>query len=240
LRCNPFEGSGYTLQCSVEVPRRIRNKVELHWRFITEKGDGIDLEAPFLEPVLSITKKTSNQGRNVRISSVLSTTFDSETTFFGISIQESTFQYLKGGSVYCEPMITESEKLFLPSNFLTMPETKPPLPPCSHSTVYSIDTGRCADFEEFEEVSDYSSHQQYEGSNQYHPDDVGAVFEASKIEQEHGRAFGSVDESNQNIKMEPWVYVLGLIGGMLFCVSVTILIVMLILHYKNKSKSDMR
>ena len=137
--------------------------------------------------------------------------------------------------MYCEPLIPESEKLFLPSNFLTMPVTKPPLAPCTSSTVYAIDTGRCADFNEAEdeEVSYYSS----SGPSQYQPDDVGAVFEASKIDKELGRAFESDDDSKGNMRMEPWVFILGMIGGILLVIAMTIPIVLLALHFKNKSKS---
>ena len=147
LGCNPFEGSGFILQCAVEVPKNLKHKVQLTWRFVSKDGSRFDLDAPFLEDFIVVSKKSSPNGKKVHISSTVTASLLSDSTLFGFSVKDAAFKYLKGGNIYCEASMKGIKKELFPTNFLTMPLKNPRhLVPCSKNMVYATDTDKCAEF----------------------------------------------------------------------------------------------
>lgn len=212
----------------------------LTWQFITEKGQPIDLDAPFLEGFVTITKTVSNRGKTVVVSSILTTSLEG-STFFGISIKDSIYTYLRGGSVYCMPRIIRSKDVFLPSKFLTMPMDRPSLQPCSHSTVYAIDSDRCADLKIEQDINVPSpltrQRRQYSDSR-YSPEEAGAPFGESRV---HRNGLGRTHvQGGKEIKgksaVHPYVVSLGSIGAMLLVTAVAMPLVIFGFYAKKKCK----
>ncbi len=209
------------------------------WRFLTARGDGIDLEAPLLAQVISIKEKKINRGESVEISSILTATLDDDVTLFGISLKDSAFEYLRGGSVFCEPTVEDEETLFLPSRFLTMPQDRPPLEPCSHETIYTKDSDKCADFTPDTDSFAYYDYDGYDNNvdEDFIPanDGLGSDSDSSRIEGLRGRG-SELKDSIVHSEFHPWIFILGTIGAMLIIIAVVLGVIVSVMQIKKKSK----
>ena len=126
----------------MEVPWK--QNVELTWNYISKDGSHFDLDAPFLEEFIKIRKRESRVGEKLHISTTVTARLDSDSTLFGISVADAVFEYLGGGIIYCMAGIPGNRIEQFASNFLKMPPKNPHhLMPCSHDTVYSIDSHTC-------------------------------------------------------------------------------------------------
>ncbi len=143
INCNPYGGNGYSLQCGVKVDRSLMNKVSINWKFVKHNSGQVDLNNPSLSDYIEFSRTVSNTEGMPEIYSTLKAKFD--TSVLGASFKSFVFSFLKGGIIFCEASISDSDKVFMTTNYLTLPLEAPTnLPTCDNKVVYSTNTNHCA------------------------------------------------------------------------------------------------
>ena len=146
IKCNPFEGSGYSLQCAAKVDKTLAHQVDLKWWFISYNGRQIDLENPSLKSFVEFSKSETDSDGFPHVYSTLRTKFIDAGGVFGVNLDEFVFSYLRGGVIYCQAVMkmADSNKTLLATNFLALPIDLPThLPPCNQYTMYTTKVNKC-------------------------------------------------------------------------------------------------
>ena len=103
----------------------------------------MDLNNPSLSDYIEFSRTVSDRGDMPEIYSTLKAKFDA--TVLGATFKSFVFSFLKGGTIFCEASIPDSEEVFMSTNYLTLPlETPTELPTCDNKVVYSTNTNHCA------------------------------------------------------------------------------------------------
>ncbi len=241
LGCDPFKGSGFTVQCELEVAMDMRDKVRIQWEYTTRDGEVIDLRDSLVRSFIKISSRMlQRKNGEVKISSLLKAKFLLNDPFL-FHLKDNIFDYLKGGSLFCMPNISGSDEVYMTSNFLIMPLQEPKLKPCTYKVVYSVAANKCVVFED--SVRNRIDQTMAIDSNKTHTPRLHQIVDAG-AQFSQGDEFPQIVDSttDDGVSNEvdpghrPYVIVLGSFGSFFIIVSIIVPIVILALYLKKKCK----